>query len=117
MSTPYLDEAERCNRVALMNKGLIMSLGTPQKIKSSLNKVVVEIICSNIRTAYLLLKEKMNMEVQMFGDRINVIINNYDIQYPQIKDLLKKNSIEITSNRIITASLENVFIHLVKEAN
>jgi drug efflux transport system ATP-binding protein len=117
MSTPYLDEAERCNRVALMNKGLIMSLGTPQKIKSSLNKVVVEIICSNIRAAYLLLKEKMNMEVQMFGDRVNVIIDNYETQFPQIKDLLTENSIEITSNRIITASLENVFIHLVKEAN
>jgi drug efflux transport system ATP-binding protein len=117
MSTPYLDEAERCNRVALMNKGKIMSLDTPQKIKSSLNMVVVEIICTNIRGAYLLIRDKLNMEVQMFGDRINVIIKNYENDYPEIEKLLKDNSIQINSNRIISASLENLFIHLVKEAN
>lgn len=117
MTTPYLDEAERCNRVALMNKGKIMSLGTPREIKSSLTQVVVEIVCSNIRSAYLLLKEKLNMEVQMFGDRINVIIENYETDYSKVENLLKDNSIQIVSHRIITASLENVFIHLVKEAN
>jgi ABC-2 type transport system ATP-binding protein len=117
MSTPYLDEAERCNRVALMNKGQIMSLDTPQKIKSSLNMIVVEIVCSNIRAAYLTIKDKLNLEVQMFGDRINVIVQNYENDYPQIENLLNENSIQITSNRIIAASLENVFIHLVKEAN
>ena len=117
MSTPYLDEAERCNRVALMNKGQIMSLDTPQKIKSSLNMIVVEIVCSNIRAAYLIIRDKLNLEVQMFGDRINVIVENYEKEYPLIEKLLSENSIQITSNRIITASLENVFIHLVKEAN
>ncbi len=117
MSTPYLDEAERCNRVALMNKGKIISLDTPQKIKSSLNMVVVEIVCTNIRGAYLLIRDKLNMEVQMFGDRINVIIENYEKDYPVIEKLLEENSIEISSKRIISASLENVFIHLVKEAN
>lgn len=117
MSTPYLDEAERCNRVALMNKGKIMSLDTPRKIKESLNKTVVEIVCSDIRKSYQLIRDNLNMEVQMFGDRINIIMNDYDKQYSQIKDLLNKNSIEITNHRIITASLENVFIHLVKEAN
>ncbi len=117
MSTPYLDEAERCNRVALMNKGQIMSLDTPQKIKSSLNMIVVEIVCSNIRGAYLTIRDKLNLEVQMFGDRINVIVENYEKEYPLIEKLLSENSIKITSNRIITASLENVFIHLVKEAN
>ncbi len=117
MSTPYLDEAERCNRVALMNKGQIMSLDTPQKIKSSLNMIVVEIVCSNIRAAYLAIRDKLNLEVQMFGDRINVIVENYEKEYPLIEKLLSENSIQITSNRIITASLENVFIHLVKEAN
>ena len=117
MSTPYLDEAERCNRVALMDKGQIMSLDTPQKIKSSLNLVVVEIVCSDIRSAYLLIRDKLNMEVQMFGDRINVIIENYEKDYPKIEKLLNENSNEIINKRIISASLENVFIHLVKEAD
>ncbi len=117
MSTPYLDEAERCNRVALMNKGNIISLDVPQKIRASLNKTVVEIICSKIRPAFLLIREKLNLEVQMFGDRINVMVDNYEEQYPQIEKLLSDNSIEISGRRTTTPSLENVFIHLVKEAN
>ncbi len=117
MSTPYLDEAERCNRVALMNKGKIISLDTPQKIKLSIEEKVIEIVCPNVRTAFNLVKENMENEVQMFGDRIDVMVNDVDQEYKKIEKLLNENKIEITSHRIIPASLENVFIHLVKEAN
>jgi len=117
MSTPYLDEAERCNRVALMNNGKIISLDTPQKIKVSLNKDVIEIVCSQIRNAYKLVKQNFPFEVQMFGDRINVIVDDYDSDYKKIENLLNDNSINITNHRLITPSLENVFIHLVQEAN
>ncbi len=113
MTTPYLDEAERCNRVALMNKGEIISLDTPKEIKSSINKDVIEVVCDKVREAYKLLKEKTEYEVQMFGDRIDVMVNNYDSEYRILEELLKKNGIEIVSHRQIPASLENVFIHLV----
>jgi drug efflux transport system ATP-binding protein len=117
MSTPYLDEAERCNRVALMNKGKIMSLDTPARVKSSLNMTVIEIVCSKIRDAYLLVRDTLNMEVQMFGDRINVIVNDYAADYTRVEKLLNENSISISSHRKVSPSLENVFIHLVKDAN
>lgn len=117
MSTPYLDEAERCNRVALMNKGKIISLDTPQNIKLSIEQKVIEIVCPDVRAAFNLVKENMGNEVQMFGDRIDVMVNNVDNEYKRIENLLNKNNIDITSHRIIPASLENVFIHLVKETN
>ena len=117
MSTPYLDEAERCNRVALMNNGEIISLDTPQKIKASLEKDVIEIVCSQIRNAYKLVKQNFPFEVQMFGDRINIIVDEFDSDYIKIEKLLIDNSIQITNHRLITPSLENVFIHLVQEAN
>ncbi|MFO7445531.1 MAG: ABC transporter ATP-binding protein [Ignavibacteriaceae bacterium] len=115
MTTPYLDEAERCHRVALMNKGEIISLDTPQNIKSSINKEVVEIVCSRVRDAYNLLKDKTDFEVQLFGDRINVMINDYDKEYKGLEYLLDNSGIEIISHRVVSASLENVFIYLVKE--
>ncbi len=117
MTTPYLDEAERCNRVALMNNGEIISLDTPQKVKSSINKQVVEIICSRIRKAYDLIKKQTDFEVQLFGDRIDVMVNNYDIDYKTIEKILDDNEIEINSHRLVSASLENVFISLVSEKN
>ena len=117
MSTPYLDEAERCNRVALMSNGKIISLDTPQKIKASLEKDVIEIVCNKIREAYKLIQQNFPFEIQMFGDRINIIVDEYETDYKRIEKLLNDNSIEILNHRLITPSLENVFIHLVQEAN
>ena len=94
MSTPYLDEAERCSRVALMHKGKIISLDTPPRIKESIRVEIAEIVCSRVRDANKLVKENLNNEVQLFGDRIN--------------------SIEVISYRIVPPSLENVFIHYVE---
>ncbi|MGE5432853.1 MAG: ABC transporter ATP-binding protein [Syntrophomonadaceae bacterium] len=116
MSTPYLDEAERCNRVALMNKGEIISFDTPQNVKASLDKDVVEIVCNPSRQAYKTIKEKTPFEVQMFGDRIDVVVDNCDADCSTIKDLLVKESVTITDLRVVPPSLENVFIHLISSA-
>ena len=115
MTTPYLDEAERCNRVAMMNKGKIIAIDDPTEIKKSINKQILEIVCSPSRKAYELLKEKY--ESQMFGDRINVVIDNYENDYPVIESLLNKNEVQINDKRIVTPSLENVFMYLIKEAS
>jgi len=115
MTTPYLDEAERCNRVALMNKGKIISLDSPQNIKLSVGKDVVEIVCTEVRKAYGIVKEKTEYEVQMFGDRINIMFDDYEKDYKIVQEFLKENQIDIISSRPISASLENVFIHLVKD--
>ena len=116
MTTPYLDEAERCNRVALMNNGEIIAVDTPQNIKASINKQVVEIITDDIKKTYSILKEKFGTDAQIFGDRINLIIDNADSVIVEIKSILQKNNLALLSYRIITPSLENVFIHLVKKA-
>ncbi len=67
------------------------------------------------RKAYEVLKEKY--ESQMFGDRINVVVDNYEKEYPAIKELLTNNKITISDNRWVTPSLENVFMYLIKEAS
>jgi ABC-2 type transport system ATP-binding protein len=116
MSTPYLDEAERCNRVALMNKGEIMSIDEPRSIKESINKEIIEIVSPQAREAYKLVQQNISNEVQLFGDRINVVVDSYEKEYSDIEELLKQNGVTIESSRSISPSLENVFIHLVKEA-
>jgi ABC-2 type transport system ATP-binding protein len=117
MSTPYLDEAERCNRVALMNEGVLIAIDTPQKIKESTNKKVVEIISDDIKRSYSILKDEADIDVQIFGDRINVIVDDPNTEFQKIESILTEKNILITSNRIITPTLENIFIHLVKEAS
>jgi len=115
MTTPYLDEAERCNRVAMMNNGEIVAIDKPAEIKKSIDKQVVEVVCSPVRKAYELLKEKY--ESQMFGDRIDIVIDDYEKEYPAVEKLLNKNGITVADNRVVTPSLENVFMYLIKEAS
>ena len=114
MTTPYLDEAERCNKVALINKGKIISIDSPEKIKESTNKTVLEIVCNNIKSAASIIKVKTNLEVQLFGDRMDIISDNYKKDYTNIEKILMDNSIEIISHRNKSLSLENVFILKVK---
>ena len=115
MSTPYLDEAERCNRVALLNNGEVISFATPKSIKESLDKQIIEIVCSPILLAYKVIKEKSNFETQMFGDRINVAVNNYEKDFTVIEKILVEAGVQLADDRVIPTSLENVFIHLISE--
>ena len=116
MSTPYLDEAERCNRVALLNNGKVLCFDTPKNIKTSISKIIIEVVCSPIISAYKLLKEKSSYEVQMFGDRLNVAVDNYEKDFLEIEKLISGNAIQIFDHRVISTSLENVFIHLIGES-
>ena len=114
MTTPYLDEAERCNRVAMMDKGKIIALDSPKNIKKSIEKIVVEIVCSPIRKAYRSIKENTEYDTQLFGDRINVVINSFEKEFSEIEKLLIQDEINIIDKRIVTPTLENVFIYLIK---
>jgi ABC-2 type transport system ATP-binding protein len=117
MTTPYLDEAERCNRVALMNKGEIIAVDTPQNVKASINKQVIELITDDIKKTYSLLKIKYGTDTQIFGDRINLIIDDGESVIEEIRTMLRNYNLSLVSYRTITPSLENVFIHLVKKAS
>lgn len=114
MTTPYLDEAERCNRVALMHKGEIISLNTPERIKQSIGKNSIEIITTNTKSAYKIIKSTNQFEVQIFGNRLNIISDLPEQTLTIIKSILHSSGVEIISHRITDLSLENVFIHLIK---
>lgn len=115
ITTPYLDEAERCNRVALMNEGKIISLDEPANMKKSIKKDVIEIVTASVRSAFKAVNESLGFEVQMFGDRINIVVENAKHELEKILFMLKEKSIEVESHRIIPPSLENVFIYLIKK--
>lgn len=117
ISTPYMDEAERFNRIAMLDNGKILALDTPNNIKSMMKEVIVEIVCTPVREAYKLLKENTDFEIQIFGDRLNAAVDNSEDNERLIREILETNSVKITVLRTITPSLENAFIHLIKENN
>ena len=115
MTTPYLDEAERCNRVALMHRGEIIGLDTPERIKNSVGKKSIEIITNDIKSSYKVLKSIAEYEIQIFGDRLNIIANSPEQVIKKVNQILNMEGIDLLSYRIVNLSLENVFIHLINK--
>ncbi|HTR81832.1 MAG TPA: ABC transporter ATP-binding protein [Bacteroidota bacterium] len=116
MTTPYLDEAERCNRVALMNEGKILVVDTPPNVKKVMKGTIVEIVCSEIRRAFKILKAyPLVAEVQAFGDRLNVVVHDAARDMPKIISHLSGEGIAVEEWRVVPPSLENVFISLLSD--
>lgn len=115
LTTPYLDEAERCERVALMNQGKIITLDTPENVRNTIGMKVLEMVCEPIREGYRIIRDTLNLNVQLFGDRIHVITANTEEDIKKIEALYNQKQITIKDYRVISPSLENVFIHLVED--
>jgi ABC-2 type transport system ATP-binding protein len=114
MTTPYLDEAERCTRVAMMNYGKMLVADSPQNLKKMLQGTIVELVCAEIRRASSILKENpLVREIQAFGDRLNILVDDESKDVQKIIAALKKNEIEVMDHRTVSPSLENIFISLL----
>ncbi len=114
MSTPYLDEAERCTRVGLLNQGRLMIAGTPDEVRALVPGSIVEMVCGEVHRAGAVLRGTPRADdVQLFGDRLNVLVRDPDRDVPVLLGLLREHGIEVVSRRIVPPSLENAFITLL----
>jgi ABC-2 type transport system ATP-binding protein len=115
MATPYLDEAERCGRVALLNEGAVMALDEPSSLQASLPGSLVEVEAAGARPPVEALAAIEGVDdVQLFGDRAHVRLHRQQDDAPQyLSGELARTGIEVAAIRAIPASLEDVFIHLV----
>lgn len=118
MTTPYMDEAERCSRVGLLDSGRLLVSDTPQNIKLLMRGTVVEIVCPEIRRAFAILKERIKArDVQLFGDRLNVVLDEPEREIPLIEAALGQEGIPVLQKRLLSPSLENVFISVTESAS
>jgi ABC-2 type transport system ATP-binding protein len=109
--TPYLDEAERSTRVAMMNQGKILKCDTPESIKSSFHSEVVELVCNDVhRASEVLLRSFERKDIQLFGDRLHILVPDVKKQESSILHSLKQEKVDVLSYRMIPPSLEDVFI-------
>jgi len=113
MSTPYLDEAERCHRVALFNNGKIIALDSPDTLKKGTGMSVLEIVSFQARKGYSVINSKTSHSVQLFGDRINVMLP-LDTDPQTILNILRDDNIIIEDSRLTSPNLENVFIYNIQ---
>jgi ABC-2 type transport system ATP-binding protein len=113
MATPYLDEAERCSRVALLHEGRLIALDTPSSLRTSLAGEVMEVIAGDRDRAINVLEGLPGVsDVQLFGERAHVRVEpGSPLGDPdRLSAVLKDVSVPVQSIRRVPASLEDVFI-------
>lgn len=112
-STPYLDEAERFHRVALLNEGKLLACDTPINLikEFSTHYEVIEIYGSDhIRIKNL---AKIKFEIQLFGDRINLVVPRNEVNIDEFISSIKELGLSNIEINRISPSLENVFFNLI----
>ncbi|HEX7636031.1 MAG TPA: ABC transporter ATP-binding protein [Noviherbaspirillum sp.] len=115
VSTHYMDEAEYCNRIALINRGRLIALGTPHELKQrSLKGELLSIACRDIGAAINLLEKAPGVQdAAVFGNTLHVMVDDADRRAPELTALLAAHGIAGATARAITPTLEDSFVYLV----
>jgi len=116
VSTAYLDEAERCNRLALLHQGRLLGLGTPDEVKALMPGALLELrTAAPRRTAALLRGQLRDATVGLFGDRVHLATRTAAATEADARRLLADAGVEVLSLRPIEPSLEDVFVAVLAE--
>jgi ABC-2 type transport system ATP-binding protein len=115
VATPYLDEAERCHRVALMHLGEVREIGTPAELRDRMGAKRLELHTKDLAGAERLLsddaaKHAEIFDVQRFGDRLDVIVPDPERGRKQVTERLRGAGIDADIFRVDQPTLENTFV-------
>jgi ABC-2 type transport system ATP-binding protein len=116
VTTHYMDEAEYCDRLALIYQGKIIAMGTPSELKvKTLPQGIFEVECDPLVTALdLLRKEPWTAESAVFGDGLHVIGKEGVDLEREINELFEKHGVLLKTMGRIRPSLEDVFVSLIE---
>jgi ABC-2 type transport system ATP-binding protein len=119
VTTHYLDEAERCHRVALIHAGKLAAIGTTSEVKRIFDgRPILEIRASNPVEAMRLLDARPDVEkTSLFGTAVHAVLRSRDASADTIARGLADAHIEVESIAAVAPSLEDVFLDVVDRAS
>jgi ABC-2 type transport system ATP-binding protein len=114
VTTHYMEEAEYCNRLALIFRGKIVALGTPSELKrDSMKGKILLVECDPLGAAVEALQSAPDvMDAAVFGNALHLVVKDAAVVLPQLKSYLAKHNIAVTRMEEIRPSLEDVFVSL-----
>ena len=115
VATPYLDEAERCHRVALMYLGEIREIGTPKELRHNLHATRLEVRTSDLGRAEEILSNEVDRknnisDVQRFGDRLDVMASDPELGRTAVETALRSAGLSFEKISADEPTLENTFV-------
>lgn len=123
VATPYLDEAERCNRIALMYEGQIQQTGTLTELRDSLSLHRLELRTQQLAAVEQALTENIQgnakqnalVDVQSFGDRLDVLVHSHEAGQSEVEAILRQQRLQVETIEPVEATLENVFVTRLRQ--
>ena len=117
VTTHYMEEAEYCHRLALMNRGKLIALDTPARLRQLMSEPLLEVRTDSGPGAVEALKTLPEvLQAGMFGRTVHVTVKDGARARQSIEETLRKNGLSLDGIDEITPSLEDVFISLVQAA-
>lgn len=115
VSTPYMDEAERCTRIALMFEGKIVAIDTPDGLRKLMTGEVLSLDTPDERKAREILTDMPGViGVEIFGDRVHVVVESAQDMTGRICDHMTAKDLTVTRIDPIAPGLEDVFVSLLR---
>jgi ABC-2 type transport system ATP-binding protein len=114
VSTPYMDEAELCTRLAFMDQGQIISCAAPGILKKSYPHRILE-LQANGKGIQRSLQHCPIKEINAFGDKYHLVVDDPEAAVPAVKAALFATAIPVISLQEIAPTMEDVFVALANE--
>jgi ABC-2 type transport system ATP-binding protein len=115
VSTPYMDEADRCTRVGLIYRGRLAVCEAPRRIRERLEGEIIHLRTSDWRTAHALLESSPGVrEIQTYGEALHLVVDSASQRMPEIREALESQGLQIAELRTSPARMEEAFISLIK---
>jgi ABC-2 type transport system ATP-binding protein len=116
ISTAYLDEAERCHRVALLNQGKLLFCDTPNNLRAKLGKSVLSITSSEPRRLRAELESAVGISsLVLTGDGLHVVVDDGARRIPEFEARLKNACVPFNTIQQVTPTIEDLFVDAVRQ--
>jgi ABC-2 type transport system ATP-binding protein len=115
VSTPYMDEADRCSRVGLMYEGRLLECDQPQRIRDQVEGDLIKLLAEDWQAAGAVAASVPGvLEVQTYGEALHLLVDSAQLGLPDIESRLKEEGISYRSVRRATPRMEEAFIFLIR---
>jgi ABC-2 type transport system ATP-binding protein len=115
VSTPYMDEAERCSSVGFLYKGRLLVMGTPTELEQQLDYSLIELKGRPRKVTQAVARQTEGVaDVQIFGDRLHLSVMDVEGTMARLTTVLTDAGVEIIVLRSIGVSMEDVFMSLTR---
>ncbi len=116
VSTPYMDEADRCSRVGLMYEGKMIVCDTPQNIRGQIEGDLIELKSADWRRAKGILQNMPGViEIQTYGEALHILVDSEDKRLASLEKTLAENNVTYRGLRRAPIRMEEAFLSLITQ--